>query len=161
MLLAKAAAGIALTLAFAAGWWLRAQGLTAGEYHNELRRGSDPRFDWRSVEKKHWQALGRAGVDGSSNRALSEERPELTDARENNTAGCATGMVRVKGKFRVELHGEATGEIERIQDGACTDWIGGDRSIPATSRAGPCSCGRTTTASSRCRPRTSRRRMRR
>ena len=129
ILLAKAAAGVALTLAFAGGWWLRAEGLTLGEYQNELKRGSDPRFDWRSLDHKHWQALGRAGDDSV---LANEERPELTDARENNSAGCATGMIRVKGKLRTELHGEATGEIERIQDGACTDWI--SKEFPARCR---------------------------
>ena len=129
ILLGKAAAGVALTLAFAGGWWLRAEGLTLGEYQNELKRGSDPRFDWRSVDKKHWQALGRAGDDST---LPNEERPELTDARENNSAGCATGMIRVKGELRTELHGEATGEIERIQDGACTDWI--SKEFPARCR---------------------------
>lgn len=132
MLLAKAAAGIALTLAFAGGWWLRAHGLTIGEYRTELRRGDDPRFAWRSVDRRHWQALGRAGVGTAAPASHDEERPELTDAREGNTAGCGTGMVRVKGKYRLDLHGEATGEIERIQDGACTDWISKD--FPARCR---------------------------
>ena len=129
ILLAKAAAGVALTLAFFGGWWLRANGVTLGEYQNELKRGNEPRFNWRSVDRKHWQALGRAGDEAL---LPSEDRPELTDARENNAAGCATGMVRVKGQARVELHGEATGEIERIQDGACTDWINKD--FPARCR---------------------------
>jgi hypothetical protein len=128
ILLAKAGAGVALTFAFAGGWWLRSEGLTLGEFQNELKRGNEPRFDWRSVDRKHWQAQGRAGDAFPSN----EEKPELTDARENNSAGCATGMVRVKGKYRTELHGEATGEIERIQDGACTDWISKD--FPARCR---------------------------
>ena len=129
ILLAKAAAGVALTLAFFGGWWLRANGVTLGEYQNELKRGNEPRFNWRSVDRKHWQALGRAGDEAL---LPSEDRPELTDARENNAAGCATGMVRVKGQARVEFHGEATGEIERIQDGACTDWINKD--FPARCR---------------------------
>jgi hypothetical protein len=132
ILLGKAAAGVALTLAFAGGWWLRASGLTLGEYQNELKRGNEPRFEWRSIDHKHWQALGRAGTQGLTLTSTTDERPELTDAREKNTAGCATGMVRVKGNYRVELHGEATGEIERIQDGACTDWISKD--FPARCR---------------------------
>ncbi|MEA2752778.1 MAG: hypothetical protein QOI41_6921 [Myxococcales bacterium] len=133
VLLAQTLAGIALTIAFAGGWWLRAHGLSLVEYQNELKRGDDPRFDWRSVDKKHWQAIGRAGapltlVDVGS----TEERAVLTDAREKNSAGCGTGMVRVKGNYRLELHGEATGEIERIQDGACTDWI--SKEFPARCR---------------------------
>ena len=129
ILLGKAAAGVALTIVFMGGWWLRSEGLTLGEYQNELKRGNDPRFDWRSVDRRHWQALGRAGDDAV---LTNEERPDLTDARENNSAGCATGMVRVKGNSRVELHGEATGEIERLQDTACTDWISKD--FPARCR---------------------------
>jgi sulfatase modifying factor 1 len=125
VLVAKAVAGIALTVAFGGGWWLRAHGLSLAEYQNELRRGDEPRFDWRSVDKRHWQAL----VD---NAPAAEEAPALTDAREKSSAGCATGMVRVKGNFRLELHGEATGEIERLQDGACTDWI--SKEFPARCR---------------------------
>ena len=139
VLLAKAGVGLALTLGLAGGWWLRAHGLTLGEYGNELKRGSDPRFAWRSVEKKHWQALGRAGGNPGGNAppgtgplAVAEELSSVTDAREGNSAGCAGGMVRVKGKFRLDAHGEATGEIERIQDGACTDWI--SRDFPARCR---------------------------
>jgi hypothetical protein len=130
VLLAKAGAGLALTLAFAGGWWLRSQGLTLGEYENELKRGADPRFEWRSVDGRHWQALGRAGA--SNGAPPPDELPAVTDAREGNTAGCSPGMVRVKGDFRHDLHGEATGEIERIQDAACTDWI--SREFPARCR---------------------------
>lgn len=133
MLLAKAGAGLALTLAFAGDWWLRAHGLTAAEYQNELKRGSDPRFAWRSVGKKHWQALGRSGVGSPAGGApVASEAVEITDMREANGAGCAPGMVRVKGKYRLDLHGEATGEIERLQDSACTDWI--SREFPARCR---------------------------
>jgi formylglycine-generating enzyme len=41
-------------------------------------------------------------------------------------------MVRVKGSFHRELNGGATGEIERLQDSACTDWI--SREFPARCR---------------------------
>jgi formylglycine-generating enzyme len=128
VLFAKAAAGIALTLAFGGGWYLRAHGLTLGEFQNELKRGSDARYTWKSVDKKHWQALARVGDTAPS----GEELPEATDAREGNGAGCGTGMVRVKGNYRLDLHGEATGEIERIQDTACVDWISKD--FPARCR---------------------------
>ena len=136
MLLAKAGAGIALTLAFGGAWWLKAHGLTISEYQNELKRGADPRFQWRSVDRRHWQALGRAGSETPplSGGSVSGpgELPEVTDAREGTSAGCAGGMVRVKGGYRLELHGEATGEIERIQDSACVDWI--SREFPARCR---------------------------
>ena len=131
VLLAKAGAGIVLTLAFFGGWWLRAQGLTLGEFGNELKKGNDPRFEWRSVDKKHWQAQGRAG-GGVLGVPPADELTAVTDAREGNGAGCSGGMVRVKGKFRLDSHGEATGEIERIQDSACTDWI--SRDFPARCR---------------------------
>ena len=133
VLLAKTLAGIALTLAFAGGWWLRANGLSVADFRNELRRGDDPRFDWRSVDKRHWQATGRAGAPLTlADVARGEELPILTDAREKNTAGCGPGLVRVKGNYRLDLHGEATGEIERIQDAACVDWISKD--FPARCR---------------------------
>lgn len=129
MLLAQAAAGLALTIAFAGNWWLRAKGLTVGEYEHELRRGSDPRFEWRSVDGRHWQALGRAG--GVPDTELTE-LTELTDAREGNGAGCAAGMVRVKGRYRHDVKAGSPGQIERIQDGACTDWV--SKEFPARCR---------------------------
>ena len=133
VLFAKTLAGIALTVAFAGGWWLRVHGLSVTDVPNELRRGDDPRLDWRSIDKRHWQAIGRAGAALTlADVARAEELPVLTDAREKNTAGCATGMVRVKGNYRLDLHGEATGEIERIQDGACVDWI--SKEFPARCR---------------------------
>jgi hypothetical protein len=113
---------VAVAGALAGGYWLRRQGLTPGEWVTELRRGDTPRFEWLSVDKKHWQAV--AGTPG--------EPPEVTDLREANGAGCPTGMVRIKGAFRRELNGAATGEIERLQDGACTDWI--SREFPARCR---------------------------
>ena len=136
VLLAKAGAGVALTLVFVGGWWLRSHGMSGLEYANEMKRNAEPRFNWRSVDRRHWQALGRAGVTsgtpGAPGSQPSEELTEVTDAREANGAGCAAGMVRVKGNFRHDRNGEATGEIERIQDGACTDWI--SKEFPARCR---------------------------
>ncbi len=125
VLLAQAVAGaVVVVFVGGMGYWLRAHGLTVGEFANELRQGENtpPRFEWKSIDKKHWQAA--SGSPG--------ERPELTDAREGSSAGCGAGMVRVKGAFHKELHGEATGEIERLQDTACTDWI--SRDFPARCR---------------------------
>ena len=117
-----AAAGIGIVGAgLGMGYWLRANGLTVGEFANELRRGDAPRYDWASIDRKHWQAA--SGSDG--------EPPELTDAREGTSAGCPSGMVRVSGLFRSEAGG-ATGEVERLQDRACTDWI--SREFPARCR---------------------------
>ncbi len=126
--MAKAGAGVVLTLAFFGGWWLQANGLSLGEYQNELKRGSDPRFTWKSVDHKHWQAQARVGDVAPP----ASELPEATDAREGNSAGCASGMVRVKGSFRLDRQGEASGEIERLQDSACTDWI--SKEFPARCR---------------------------
>jgi formylglycine-generating enzyme len=122
ILIAQAVVGVAFAGALAMGFWLRSKGLSFDEFTNELRRGDEPRFEWQSIDKKHWQAV--AGTPG--------ERPELTDAREGTSAGCPTGMVRVKGAFRRELHGASTGEVERLQDAACTDWI--SRDFPARCR---------------------------
>jgi formylglycine-generating enzyme len=122
VLLVQTIAGVAVGAALTMGFWLRAHGIPVEEAMTELRRTEEPRFEWQSVDKKHWQAS--AGTTG--------ERPELTDFREGTSAGCPTGMVRVKGAFRRELHGAATGEIERLQDAACTDWISKD--FPARCR---------------------------
>jgi hypothetical protein len=101
--------------------WLRAHGLTVGELATELRRGDTARFTWRSVDRKHWQITASA---------IAEEA-EVTDAGENTSLGCAPTMVRIAGGFRRE--GRAvTGEIERLQDAACTDWI--SRDFPARCR---------------------------
>ncbi|HVH47134.1 MAG TPA: SUMF1/EgtB/PvdO family nonheme iron enzyme [Labilithrix sp.] len=123
ILLAKAIAGVAVAGGLGAGYWLRAHGLTVGELASELRQRDIPRYDWHSIDKKHWQAA--SGTPG--------EPPELTDDREGTSAGCPSGMVRVKGAFRRELHGAATGEVERLQDVACTDWI--SRDFPARCRS--------------------------
>lgn len=122
LFLAKLVAGIGLTLALGAGYWLRANGLSVGELANELRQGSAPRYEWQSIDRRHWQA-----ASGSAGEAV-----ELTDDREGTSAGCTPGMARVKGAFRRELHGRATGEVERLQDAACIDWI--SREFPARCR---------------------------
>lgn len=119
----QAAVGCALAAGLGGGFWLRAHGLTALDFANEMRR-DQPRFEWRSIDKKHWQAIA-PGTGGG-------ERPELTDAREKTGAGCPTGMVRVQGTYRTETFGDGTGEIERLQDAACTDWI--SRDFPARCR---------------------------
>lgn len=107
--------------AFRASHWLTTHGLTAVDYANELQR-DEPRFQWKSIDKKHWQALTTGPVETTG----------TTDAREKTGAGCPAGMVRVKGAFRQEARGQSTGAIERIQDGACTDWI--SKEFPARCR---------------------------
>ncbi|AKV00906.1 Protein kinase domain protein [Labilithrix luteola] len=99
---------------------LRAKGVEPFELSSTVRRVEDPRFEWRTVDKKHWQAVAPFGLE-----PFVAESVVVTDAREANGAGCAPGMVRIKGAFRV-------GEVERIQDGACSDWISKD--FPARCR---------------------------
>lgn len=101
--------------------WLDTQGLTAIDFANELSR-DEPRFEWKSVDKKHWQAVSK----------MAQETPAQTDAREGTGRGCPAGMVHVKGAFRDEAKGQSTGLVERIQDGACTDWI--SKEFPARCR---------------------------
>ena len=117
VLLAKTGVGLALTCGFFAGWWLRANGLSISEATNELSRSptDPPRFQWKSIDGKHWQAQTGA----------AEEAYAVTDAREGNNGGCTPGMVRVKGTAH-------TGELEILQDAACTDWI--SRDFPARCR---------------------------
>lgn len=119
----KVLAGVGLAAVLGAGYWVGTHELSAIELMSELRGGDAPRFEWRSIDRKHWQAIADTPGEG----------PELTDAREGNSAGCPAGMVRIKGDFRRELNGMATGEIERLQDAACTDWI--SREFPARCRA--------------------------
>lgn len=105
-----------------ASHWLDTQGLTAIDFANELSR-SEPRFEWQSVDKKHWQAIATS---------TTEETPIETDAREGTRRGCPAGMVRVRGEFRDEAKGQSTGLVERLQDSACTDWI--SKEFPARCR---------------------------
>lgn len=124
ILLAKAGAGVALGAGFGAAFWLQANGLTLGDLKSEMTAGGEPRFAWTSIDKKHWQPASPNGEG---------EAPEVTDAREGTSAGCRTGMVRVRGNYRLETLGtDVNGEIERIQDAACTDWISKD--FPARCR---------------------------
>lgn len=121
ILLAQVAVAGALGVGLGFVGWVRASGLTMGDFMSELRAPEPPRFEWRSIDKRHWQIV-----------TTSSESPEETDARERNGAGCLPGMVRVAGAYRLELGGEMTGEIERLQDDACTDWI--SRDFPARCR---------------------------
>jgi len=115
ILVVKAAAGAALAIAFGGAWWLRAHGYTAGDFRLAFEKQSDPRYTWTSVDKKHWQVVSTTPLEGL----------DVTDAREGNNAGCAPGMVRVKGAHR-------HGDVEAAQDTACTDWI--SRDFPARCR---------------------------
>src|SRR3954470_17496564 len=90
ILIAKAAAGAALAAAIGGAFWLHAHGYTGGDLRFALEKPSEPRFTWTSVDKKHWQVV----------TATPLEALDVTDKREANNAGCAAGMVRVKGAHR-------------------------------------------------------------
>jgi hypothetical protein len=120
--IATAAAVAALGCALAMGRWMRANGLEVADLPGVADRALDirdpprTRFTWASLDHKHWQVVSPSPLEDAA----------LTDAREGNAAGCAAGMVRVKGGFRV-------GDVETLQDAACTDWI--SRDFPARCRA--------------------------
>ena len=81
-----------------------------------LQAGS-PRFEWKSIEKKHWQAVSPTAA----------EPTDVTDAREGNRGACPAGMVDVAGKYRLDAQGrESSGEIEELQNSSCVDWISKD-----------------------------------
>jgi sulfatase modifying factor 1 len=88
---------------------------------HELRRDSTPRHEWTSIDKRHWQARS----------TVPEVSLDEIDAREGTRRGCPAGMVRVHGAYHPDRPG-LLGEIERIQDSACTDWI--TREFPARCR---------------------------
>ncbi len=88
---------------------------------HELRRDGTPRYEWTSIEKRHWQARSN----------MAEVPVDDVDAREGTRRGCPSGMVRVRGAHHEDRPG-LFGEIERIQDSACTDWI--SRDFPARCR---------------------------
>ena len=107
-------AGGAIVAGHRANHWLDTQGLTTSDFLNEISR-SEPRYEWTSIDKKHWQASASG----------QKETTAETDAREGTSRGCRPGMVRVKGAFR-------EGASELLQDGACTDWI--SKEFPARCR---------------------------
>lgn len=76
-----------------------------------------PRFEWKSIDKKHWQAVS----------ATPSEATDVTDAREGNRGSCPPGMVDVVGKLKLDSQGrESSGEIEELQNSSCVDWISKD-----------------------------------
>ncbi len=79
-----------------------------------------PRFQWKSIDKKHWQAQ----------TSDAPEETRVTDERERNRGACAPGMIEVKGKHRLDSFGtDLSGEIEGLQNKTCTNWI--SRDFPA------------------------------
>ncbi len=78
------------------------------------------RYAWRSVDKKHWQAVA----------ADPSEDTSVTDDRERNRGVCGPGMIEVKGKHLLDSFGtDRSGEIEGLQNKTCTNWI--SRDFPA------------------------------
>lgn len=83
---------------------------------NSFQPGEKP-TEWRSVSGKHWQAVS----------GLPEESTMVTDAREKTRGACPPGMVEAKGRYKLDSAGtDLTGEVERLQDQSCTDWISKD-----------------------------------
>ncbi|HEY8075904.1 MAG TPA: SUMF1/EgtB/PvdO family nonheme iron enzyme [Labilithrix sp.] len=115
VLIAQAAAFLAVAASLSFAWWLRAHGLELGDLRYEMRRPQEARFSWTSVDKLHWQVVSSSPIEDLA----------LVDAREGDSAGCGAGMVRVKGGLR-------QGDVEWLQDAACTDWI--SRDFPARCR---------------------------
>jgi sulfatase modifying factor 1 len=101
--------------------FLSSEALSFDTLTHELRRESTPRLEWTSIDKRHWQARS----------TLPEVSVEEIDTREGTRRGCPQGMVRVRGAYHPDRPG-LLGEIERLQDGACTDWI--SRDFPARCR---------------------------
>ena len=77
VLAVKAAVGVSLACGALGALVLQTRGLTVGDWATELKQGSDPRFEWRSIDKRHWQAIAPGGG----------EPPEVTDAREGTGLG--------------------------------------------------------------------------
>ncbi len=123
VLAVKAVVGVSLACGALGALVLQTRGLTVGDWATELKQGSDPRFEWRSIDKRHWQAIAPGGG----------EPPEVTDAREGTGLGCPVGMARARGGYRLGAgRRDDTGDVERAQNAACTDWI--SRDFPARCR---------------------------
>lgn len=110
------------------GGGLGARAMLGANYGDELfnlngNPAPTPRFEWKSIDKKHWQAVS----------ATPTEETEVTDAREGNRGLCPAGMVDVAGKYKLDAQGrESSGEVEELQSSACIDWISKD--FPARCR---------------------------
>lgn len=86
--------------------------------------GQTPRNEWRSIDKKHWQAVAAPGT---------VEATDVTDAREKNRGACGPGMVEVSGRYKLDADGkDSSGGVEELQNSACVDWISKD--FPARCR---------------------------
>ncbi|MFO0675965.1 MAG: SUMF1/EgtB/PvdO family nonheme iron enzyme [Polyangiaceae bacterium] len=85
---------------------------------NALGVPPEPRFQWRSIDGKYWQVLGATAPI------------EADDSEGDVAAGCPRGMIRVKGRFKLDTYrSESSEEVERLQNDACTNWI--SRDFPA------------------------------
>jgi formylglycine-generating enzyme len=77
-----------------------------------------PRFQWKSVDRKHWQVLSETGAV----LAAAEE--------ESSSGSCKPGMALVDGKLKLDSQGtQVSDEVESLQNRACTQWI--SRDFPA------------------------------
>ncbi len=78
---------------------------------------SSPNHSWKLVDNKHWQITSSYYED-----------PTLTDAIENNKGECATGMIQIKGKMKLDPSPNpwGGGTIEALQKTTCRKWISKD-----------------------------------
>ncbi len=83
----------------------------------QLEAQGGTKHEWKSIDKKHWQAV-----------SADSEPTEVTDAREANRGACAPGMIEVRGKYKLDAQGR-DGDLEELQNSACVDWI--SRDFPA------------------------------
>jgi sulfatase modifying factor 1 len=67
--------------------------------------------EWQELEGKYWQIA-----------SPNAEDPYVTDAAERTRGACATGMVEIRGRMKVEESSKRE-PIEELQKLTCTDWI--------------------------------------
>lgn len=86
-------------------------GFTFTEVHAE------PRFEWRLVDKRSWQAS-------------SESLPALAPERPLQPSRCPDGMILVQGRYLADTRGrDDSDEVLLAQNEACTRWLTGDRGL--------------------------------
>jgi formylglycine-generating enzyme len=87
----------------------------------QIKPEAEPRFQWKSIAGKHWQAV----ATNPSNESLDE-----TDAKEGTRGNCSPGMVAIAGQYKLDSFGGLSSEeVELLQNKTCTHWI--NREFPA------------------------------
>lgn len=122
VLVARAVGAAALVVATGAAWLLRPAPLPIHPATTAMTAPTSApttRYPWLSVDGKHWTIA-------------ASERPGAAALDRPGDSGCPRGMVRVRGPYVLDRSGGDGGEVERLQDEACTSWIG--RDFPARCR---------------------------